>query len=221
MQSELGGIPFIGENGRYPHWARGSGRWVFQRTLVMIGQVLGDIARLHAMEVPVSDQIIVWCPPRRLPFLGSLPSAVHRERQRAVAELQRFTLVCYGDRCGAPKPGVGATGMALSSVIRESGVQPDDWLLACPFCSASVGPDLGCLSRDMLVTRWEAVGRPKLENPGAGAGIGSAAAISELPQWIAQLDPSHMELAYLGQQMWPDIRAMLEAMPPFPSLEIK
>jgi len=77
MEPELSGIPFIGENGYYPRWARGSGRWLFQRTLIVIGQMLGPIAQLRAKEVPVSEQVIVWCPPRRVPFIGSLPSAVH------------------------------------------------------------------------------------------------------------------------------------------------
>jgi hypothetical protein len=103
--------------------------------------------------------------------------------------------------------------MDASSLVREHGVQPDHWLLICPLCGASVGPDLGVISRDAIVARWEAVGRPALENPGAGAGIRSAAAVTDLPAWIAQLDSSPFELAYLGQQIWPDILSMLQAMP--------
>ncbi len=215
MQSELAGIPFIGENGYYPSWARGSRRWLFQRTLIVMGQMLGPIAQLRAMEVPISEQVIIWCPPRRLPLVGSLPSAVHRERQSAFGELQRLTLVCYGERCTAPKPGTHASGMPVSSVIREQGVQPDQWLLVCPLCGASVGPDLGPVTRDAVIARWEAAGRPALENPGAGAGIRSAAAVTDLPHWIAQLDPSSFELAYLGQQLWPDILSMLQDMPDY------
>jgi hypothetical protein len=86
MHLEVSKIPFIGEDGYYPQWARRSGRWVFQRTLVETGGILfGGIARLHAAEVAVSDQMIVWVPPTRLPILGALPSAIHRERQQALA----------------------------------------------------------------------------------------------------------------------------------------
>jgi hypothetical protein len=212
MPSELSGVPFIGENGYYPRWAGDSGRWVFQRTIVIIGQMLGNIAKLHAMEVPVSEQVIAWCPPRRLPLIGSLPSAVHRERQQALSELQQLTLVCYGEGCTAPKPGTHATSMTVSSVLKEHGVQPNQWLLVCPLCGASVGPDLGVITSDAIVTRWDAVGRPALENPGAGAGIRSAAPVTDLPNWIAQLDPNAFELAYLGQQLWPDIVSMLRDM---------
>src|SRR5713101_2655894 len=101
MHSEMSGIPFIGEDGYYPQWARRSGRWVFQRTLVVTGMIFGDIARLHAMEVAVSDQMIVWAPPTRLPILGALPSAIHRERQQALGALGRLRLVCYGENCSA------------------------------------------------------------------------------------------------------------------------
>jgi hypothetical protein len=60
MHLEVSKIPFIGEDGYYPQWARRSGRWVFQRTLVETGGILfGGIARLHAAEVAVSDQMIV------------------------------------------------------------------------------------------------------------------------------------------------------------------
>ena len=84
MRSEMGGISFIGERGFYPSWARGAARWVFQRTTITIGQIGADMARIHAMEVPVSEQFVVWAPPTRLPILGALPSAVHRERQQAL-----------------------------------------------------------------------------------------------------------------------------------------
>src|ERR1041385_4691046 len=170
---EISGIPFIGENGYYPRWARGSGRWVFQRTLIVIGQMLGDIARLHAMEVAVSDQIIVWSPPTRFPIFGSLPSAVHRERQRALKELEPLRLVCYSEKCRAPKPGIGTDSLGESSAIRELGVQPDKWLLVCPLCGASAGPDVACMKGEPLIRRWKSVGAPVLANPGCGAGLKS------------------------------------------------
>ena len=44
MQAETHGIPFVGEGRFYPRWARASGRWLFQRTLITMGEVLGSIA---------------------------------------------------------------------------------------------------------------------------------------------------------------------------------
>jgi hypothetical protein len=216
MNSEIGGIPFIGENGYYPSWARGSRRWLFQRTVVVVGTTFGDIARLHASSVPVSDQMIVWSPPRRFPILGTLPSAVHRERERALTELHQVRLVCYGENCKAPKPAVGSEALTASAVIRESGVQPDKWFLLCPFCSGTVGPDISGMAREPLIMRWQSHGRPPLENPGAGAGWESIPEVVDLPKWIDDLQPSHLELAYLGQQLWPNIASMLEAMPHVP-----
>lgn len=212
MQSEIGGIPFIGEGGYYPHWARRSGRWLFQRTPIVIGQTGADMARFHAVEVPVSDQFVVWAPPTRLPILGALPSAIHRERQQALDELSRLRLVCYGGKCSAPKPGSSSCGMAPTSVIKESGVQPDKWLLLCPTCGASVGPDIASISPGPLISHWQSIGRPRLENPGAGWNLQSVPAIVDLPEWVSHSQPSHFELAYLGQQMWPNIERMLAAM---------
>src|SRR2546423_798766 len=31
-----------------------------------------------------------------------------------------------------------------------------------------------------------------------------------LPVWIAKSEPSHLELAYLGQQLWPDMQTMMK-----------
>ena len=207
------GLPFIGEDGYYPEWARGSGRWLFQRTLIVVGQLLGGIAQMHAAQVPASEQLIVWSPQRRLPLIGSMPNAIHQERQRALRELHSFNLVCYGNDCNAPKPGCGCTnGLEPSQIIRESGVKPEDWLLQCPSCGSSVGPDLGLIITESLISRWVSLGRPSLENPGAAAGIKSAPPVTDLPHWIQDFDPSHLELAYVGQQMWRDISTMLSDM---------
>lgn len=212
MRSKTGGIPFIGESGYYPRWARGSERWVFQRTTIVIGKVGAEMATLHAMDVPVANQVVVWVPPTRLPILGSLPSAIHRERQQALDELGRLRLVCYGDKCDAAKPGSASNGLATTSVIKESGVQPDKWVLLCPKCGATVGPDIASMVAGPLVRRWESVGRPRLENPGAGWNLQPAAAVVDLPEWIERCQPSHFELAYLGQQIWSNIEGMLDAM---------
>jgi curved DNA-binding protein CbpA len=208
----LVGVPFIGERGYYPKWALGSGCWVFQRTLVLMGQMLGQIALLRAEEVPVSKQLIVWSPPSRLPILSSLPARIHRERQRALGELETVTLVCYGENCLPPKPGVKSPqGIKPVLAIQETGVQPEFWRFVCPSCGASVGPDLSLVSAVPIVEKWLSVGRPALDPPGAGAGIASIRPIADLAEWIANSKPSHLELAYVGQQMWPNIAAMLKA----------
>jgi hypothetical protein len=212
MNSEIGGIPFIGENGYYPRWARGSSRWVFQRTTIIIGQMGAQMASLHSMQVPLSDQIVVWAPPNRMPIFGTRPSAIHQERQRALTELESWRLVCYGDQCNAPKPGSSSGSIQAASTIRESGVQPNNWLLLCPSCGASVGPDVADITVEPLIERWRSTGRPRLENPGAGWNLQPIASIADLPQWVQTLQPNHLELAYLGQQMWKNIESMLKAM---------
>lgn len=209
---ETDAYQFIGETGYCPRWEQGSGRWVFQRTLIITGQRLGEIAQLRAMEVAVSGQVVVWSPPRRFPIVGALPLEVERERHQALREFHRWRLVCYGNRCRAKRPGSGSNGMAARSVIRESGLHPDKWLLVCPYCGASVGPDITCMTGELLIHRWESVGRPRLEYPVAGAGIQSLGNIVDLAEWIGCSEPSQFELAYLGQQMWPDIASMLTAM---------
>lgn len=212
----MNGIPFIGEYGFYPRWARGSGRWLFQRTGVMIGQIHGELGRLEAMQLPVSDQIIVWCPPRRIPIFSALPSAIHRERQNALNELNRLKLVCYGEKCQAPKPGSTSDGLATSAVIQESGVRPDKWLLLCPSCRASVGPDLGFMTThsplSIVIQRWETLGRPGLDDPSAGAALDSAGNVVDLAEWAKRLKPNPFEFAYMAQQMWPDIETLSTAM---------
>lgn len=164
------------------------------------------------MEIPLSDQLVVWVPPTRLPFLGTRPAAIHQERQQALNELQGLRCVCYGDECKAPKPGSSSGSIIASSAIRESGVQPDKWLLLCPLCGASVGPDVADMAAEPLMRQWQSISQPELENPGAGWNLQSIAPIIDLPQWIQSSQPSHLEIAYVGQQMWPNLAVMLKAM---------
>src|ERR1700720_590858 len=64
----MAGIPFIGEEGFYPDWAKWSGIWVFQRTLVSVGGFMPGYAELAAARLSVSDQVIVWVPRKRSLF---------------------------------------------------------------------------------------------------------------------------------------------------------
>jgi hypothetical protein len=122
----MNALSFIGENGFYPGWAKRASHWIFQRTMVVVGQILGDYTRLSAAEVPSSDQIIVWSPPRRVPLYCYLPSQIYRERERAIDELGLFRLVCYGNSdCCAPKPGSkSGHGLLHKSPISEKGLLP-------------------------------------------------------------------------------------------------
>jgi hypothetical protein len=208
----VNGLPFVGENGFYPSWVRGAGRWIFQRTLVGVGQ-MAIAAEIAAQRVPSANQVIVWVPKegRFLRFI--FPRVLHEERQNALNQLFNLTLRCYGKDCKLSF----SSPQQLQSIISEFGLRPEQWLLLCPYCGGLVGPDLEPVSADRIIRRWQDVGRPSLENPAASAFLKSAAPVNNLPDWIRKIrknDPSHLELAYLGQQLWPDIKSMLEAMRP-------
>jgi hypothetical protein len=200
------GIPFIGENGFYPNWVKGSGRWAFQRTLISVGGMLEGFAELAALNTAASGEVIVWAPKNRgiNSWFGS--SALHDERQLALSHLARLRFRCYGDDCRISQEA------QLKSFVHETGVHPEDWRLICPSCGGTAGPDLECVQAAPIITRWLSVGRPPLENPGASAAFRSAPAITDLSAWVKRDEPSHLELAYVGQQMWPDIAEMLAAL---------
>jgi hypothetical protein len=199
------GIPFVGQNGFYPPWARGAGRWIFQRTLTTVGPPLG-LGELVALGVAVADQVIVWSPPKRGAAYWVGSGALHAERSAALRELVQMALRCYGKNCRAIRKQELA-----KSAVSETGLHPEKWLLECPLCGGQVGPDLEPVSSDVIVERWETSVRPALDNPAAGADWRSAAAILDLPKWIEKGDPSPLELAYIGQQLWPTIGDMFAA----------
>src|SRR5262249_47273354 len=99
----------------------------------------------------------------------------------------------------------------VRAAVREEGIRPEDWRLVCPTCGKVAGADLAPVRPEPIVKRWLAVGKPPLDNPAASAAFRSAPIVQDLPAWLAKSEPSHLELAYLGQQMWPTIRDMLEA----------
>jgi hypothetical protein len=201
------GIPFIGQDGFYPDWAKGSGRWVFQRTLVSVGGMLEVYAGLSAL-VSTADEIIVWVPKRRgiMYWLGT--SALHDERRLALNQLADLRMRCYGDDC----PMMPQSVSAAKSLVDEAGVYPERWHLICPSCTGQAGPDLECVQAGPIIERWNALAKPVVENPAASAAIRSVRAITDLAKWVKGSQPSHLELAYVGQQLWPNIADMLEAL---------
>jgi hypothetical protein len=100
----------------------------------------------------------------------------------------------------------------VQSVVSEFGLRPEQWRLSCPSCGGTIGPDLEPVSADKIIRRWEEVGRLPLENPAASAAFKSAPVISNLEDWIKKNNPSHLELAYLGQQLWPNTKSMLDSL---------
>ena len=201
------GIPFIGENGFYPSWVVRDGRWVFQRTLTSLGGMMEGYAELVATRTPGADQVIVWVP--RATHLRNLrQGALHEERDDALRQLCRLTLRCYGDDCTVAR----SSPQEVRSVVDERGIPPEQWRLQCARCRGVVGPDLEAITSHPLITKWLSLGRPPLDNPAASAAFKSAAAVDDLPAWIAKNAPSHLELAYLGQQLWPTIENMFTAL---------
>jgi hypothetical protein len=201
------GIPFVGENGFYPIWARGGGRWIFQRTLISVGGLMAGYAEIAAQNVSSADQIIVWVPRKgfvRYIFHG----IIHKERQEALYQLFGFLLRCYGNNCILKL----SSPQQIQSVVSEFGLRPEQWRLSCPSCGGTIGPDLEPVSANKIIRRWQDVGRLPLENPAASAAFKSAPVISNLEDWIKKNNPSHLELAYLGQQLWPDTKSMLDSL---------
>jgi hypothetical protein len=74
------------------------------------------------------------------------------------------------------------------------------------------GPDVAPLNAPRIIRRWNKTGKPVLENPCASPLFKSAAPISDVPTWIQANDPSHLELAYLGRQMWRSIDVMFQGL---------
>jgi hypothetical protein len=200
------GLPFIGEDGYYPPWAKGRGQWVFQRTLVALGGLMAGAAELAAQQVPSAGQVIVWVPQRRGLLRRIDFSAMQAERQIALHELWTMDFLCYGDGCDLEirRPS------GIAQLIEERGIAPEHWHLSCPECGAVAGPNLTPVTADGILKQWHKAGRPKLESPSASRLFKAATPISDLAKWVEAGDPSHLELAYVGQQMWSNISAMLD-----------
>jgi hypothetical protein len=207
------GVPFIGENGFYPRWATGNGRWVFQRTFWDIGPKVDGYAEAVMWRIPSADQVVVWAPRRGAVFCHFLPAAIHSERQDALRKLSCFSLRCYGQDCNLE---FGRRGHAQCFVV-EAGLRPQRWRLQCPICAGRIGPDLAPVAAEPLVKRWREVGCPVLDAPIASPLLrpknrSGGGFIADLAEWTRKDNPSHLELAYVGQQLWPDAAEMLDAL---------
>lgn len=184
-------VKFIGEDGFYPKWAQGEGRWVHQRVLVVTGS-------MPSLEPPEANRYLIWVPPKS-GFLGARKSSPQVEARRASEELNQIRFYCFG---------CGWEGMGNKLVC--SGGEPRHWLLQCPECFVLVAPDLRGLGTEVIIEQWQRLGRPALENPGASWNIVSIKPVNDLRNWIDSFEPMANELAYVGQQLWPNFASFMK-----------
>jgi hypothetical protein len=199
-------VHFIGEDGYYPAWAKG--RWVLQRVFTTVRGMLEQIDELHRPWV--SYESLIWAPSygilgRVIPALRSL-----YEADKALEEAQRIIFICPRCNWTGSQPGI-VTGKI--SGIRSGG--PEHWLLRCRECGRLpegrgapdrhiLQPDITNVDANLIVKRWEERRRPKLDAPEASRTTKSVGPIVDLHKWIERYEPSLYELAYVGQQMWPN-----------------
>ena len=65
-------------------------------------------------------------------------------------------------------------------------------------------PDISKINAKLILKRWEEVGRPNIDHPAASRTTKSVGLIGNLDEWIRIYEPNLHELAYVGQQLWPD-----------------
>ncbi|MDO8635274.1 MAG: hypothetical protein Q7R34_03385 [Dehalococcoidia bacterium] len=195
-------IPFIGQNGYYPPWCKGNGRWVLQRVLTT---VKGRLAQADEVCRPdVSYRSLLWAPPRG--GLRRLTSMFKRSQEAAAAlwEVQFIPFSCPTCKWDGNQPLIDAR---LGSQSR-----PMHWLLRCPLCSGNVEPNISGLDTQVIIKKWEANGRPILDPSAAAMSLHSVKPIYDLHKWISsvELPPYENELAYAGQQLWPCFAAFIQ-----------
>lgn len=192
---------FIGQNGFYPSWARTQGRWVLQRvftTVIGLDQQLDEISRPD-----ISFESLLWIPPKvnfKRAFLRSV-----NEGSIALAELHYIPLICSRCNGGWVHPRI---------LITDESIGPEGWRLRCPEHSCLVGPDVQPLRRDVMIQRWLSIGRPLLDNPSAATSIKSVGPVINLEEWIHRFQPMDLELAYVGQQLWPTFSEFIQSCHP-------
>jgi hypothetical protein len=182
---------FIGEDGFYPKWAQGVGRWVLQKVPVQTGS-------MPLIFPPEADQYLVWVPPKRGVF-GLRKVSIQDEIRNRIRELHNIPFVCI--RCAWEGRG---------KELNYAG-EPSWYALSCPKCfgSESLGPDLRGLDEELILRRWVKLGKPLLESPGAASNIVSIKPIADLKHWIESFHPMPNELAYVGQQLWPNFATFI------------
>lgn len=183
-------VKFIGEDGYYPKWAKGEGRWAHQKVLIITRTI-------PSLAPPEANQRLVWVPPESK-FLGLKRTKPQVEAQCASEELNQIPFVC--PRCG---------WKGMGSELDCIGDKPAYWLLECPECFALIEPDLCGLDSEVIIRQWDRLGRPALENPGAALNIVSAPPINDLRNWNDSFKPMANELAYVGQQLWPNYASFI------------
>lgn len=180
---------FLGQDGFYPSWAKGEGRWAIQRVFTT---VRGMIAETDTLTRPaISNESLLWMP-RRV-GIRALFSRGTDEAARATSELGEIPLVCGGCGWSGSHPNIKAIG-------GRGG--PTNWRLRCQACGSVVGPDIDSLDTAVIVERWNASGRPRLDPPAAATMIQSSRPVTDLQQWILSHEPLENELAYVAQQLW-------------------
>src|ERR1017187_2799886 len=136
---------FIGENGFYPSWAKGSGRWVLQRVLTT-GGILADLD--HISKPAIASEALIWVPPTGLRWIFQTGGG---EASRALWELGKTPLLCEK---GDWSRDWSSFSPSLEVKSRDRG--PRDWRVRCPICHSLVGPNIFNLSAERIVERWKA-----------------------------------------------------------------
>lgn len=182
---------FIGEDGFYPKWAQTRGRWVHQKVCVQTG-------KFPLIFPPEANQSLVWVSPPK-GFLGSRKISLQEEIYSSIRELNYIPFLC---------PNCGWQGWG-----KELGYAGERiyYALKCPECSENPYPDLRGLDENIIVKRWIELGKQTLEAPGAASNIVSIEPIRDLKIWIESFKPMANELAYVGQQLWPNFSTFIQA----------
>lgn len=198
-------VRFIGEDEYYPYWTKGKGRWVIQRTFT----TLTKWELLQSVDIfgkpTIADEGVVWVPPRG--GLNGIKSAFagSAESWRALYELQYIPFICSAqyDKCTW-------NGLQGRVWLDGSSPRPMFWRVRCPKCGNIALPDVSGFDSEIIFNRWISLDKPVLDNPAAAKTIKSVKRISDIPKWIDDFRPTSMELAYVGQQMWPSLAHFLQ-----------
>jgi len=191
---------FIGEDGYYPDWAKGNGRWVLQKVFTTVQGFIGETDLLA--KPSIADEGLIWAPPRG--GLQGLTAIFRRSEEslRAIQELQRIALVCSECTWKGFNPRIAT---------RWSSSGPASWIISCPKCGRIAGPDIDDIDWDNIISRWKDMGMPRLEHPACAKLITSTRPIFDLEEWIQSFEPMEKELAYVGQQLWPNFAAFMHS----------